>query len=154
MSKQYKVVLKDEDIYIECPNDEEAAQVALTLSNHLEQDLIDVVPMKKQGRKDFPNKWKEWMAIPSERLEAVPVPVFFAYRVNSHILDDDTYCLFRLRNLKTGRRSEKAYKSKRHALEFLKNTALQGNHEITMVTDDTVETYDPLMQAVDLNELF
>lgn len=154
MSKQYKVVLKNEDIYIECPNDEEAATLALTLSNHLEQDLIDVVPMKNQGRKDFPNKWKEWMAIPSEKLESVPVPVFFTYRVNSHVLDDATYCLFRLRNLKTGRRSEKAYKSKRHALEFLKSTALEGKHEITMVTDDLVETYDPLMQAVNLDELF
>jgi hypothetical protein len=153
MSKHYKVVLKDEDIIIQCPNDEEAATLALTLSDHLEQDLIDVIPMNKQ-RKDFPNKWKEWMAIPSERLEQVPVNVFFTYRVHSHVLDDETYCLFRLRNLKTGRRSEKVYKSKRHALEFLKNTALEGKYEITMVTDDLVETYDPLMQAVDIDELF
>ena len=80
--------------------------------------------------------------------------VFFTYRVHSHVLNDETYCLFRLRNLKTGRRSEKVYKSKRHALEFLKNTALEGKYEITMVTDDLVETYDPLMQAVDIDELF
>ncbi len=153
MNRHYRVVLKDEDIYIECPNDEEAAQLALTLSDHLEQDLIDVIPMNKQ-RKDFPNKWKEWMAIPSERLEPVPVEVFFRYRVENHVLDEETYCLFRLKNIKTGRRSEKAYKSKRHALKFLKNKALEGNHEITMVTDDAMETYDPLMQAVDLDELF
>jgi hypothetical protein len=153
MSKHYKVKLKDEDIIIQCPNDEEAAQLALTLSIHLEQDLIDVIPMKRQ-RKYFPNEWKKWKDRPAEAYVSLPFDLFYEMRVRSYMLDEETYCVFRLKHIKTGRITERAYKSKKHALSFLENTCINGVHQITMVTDDDIKHYDPLMQAVDLDELF
>ena len=151
MSKHYKVVLKDEDIFIECPNDEEAASLALTLSNHLEQDLIDVIAMK---RKYFPNEWKKWKDRPAEAYVSLPFDLFYEMKVMGYMLDEETYCIFRLRNINTGRITEKAYKSKKHALSYLENAVIAGRHQITMVTDDDIKHYDPLQMAVDLDELF
>ena len=151
MNYKYKVVLKDEDVFIECPNDEEASSLAHTLSNHLEQDLIDVVAMK---RKYFPNEWKKWKDRPAEAYVSLPFDLFYEMRVNGYMLDEETYCIFRLRNINTGRITEKAYKSKKHALSYLENAVIAGRHQITMVTDDDIKHYDPLQMAVDLDELF
>ena len=153
MSKHYKVVLKDEDVVIQCPNDEEAATLALTLSIHLEQDLIDVIPMKRE-RKYFPNEWKKWKDRPAEGYVSLPFDIFYGMRVMSYMLDESTYCIFRLKHIKTGRITERAYKSKKHALSFLENTYINGVHQITMVTDDDIKHYDPLETAVYLDELF
>ena len=151
LSKHYKVVLKDEDVLIECPNDEAAANVALELSIHLEQDLMDVIPMK---RKYFPNEWKKWSDRPAEAYVSLPFDLFYEMKVMGYMLDEETYCIFRLRNINTGRVTEKSYKSKKHAFSFLEKTVNDGEHHITMVTDDDIKQHDPLEMAVDLDELF
>ena len=148
---EYKVVLKDEELMIMAPSDEDAAQAAQALSNHLEQDLCDVIPMK--NNKEFPNRWKQWMNVPSEMFEPVEYETLMKMRVCDWELDQQTYCIFRFTDIKTGKVKEKAYKSKKHALNALTKYALQGDHEIVMVDDTSINFHDPLEMGVDLDEL-
>lgn len=149
---EYKVVLKDEELTIMAPDDEVAADVALSLSKHLEQDLLDVIPMK--NNKEFPNKWKQWKNVPSEMFEPVEYETFMNLKVGNWELNPETYCLFRFKDVHTGKVIEKAYKSKKHALNALTKHAVQGDTEIVMVDDMSINFYDPLTMGVDLDELF
>ena len=148
---EYKVVLKDEELVIMAPSDEDAAQAAQALSNHLEQDLCDVIPMK--NNKEFPNRWKQWKNVPAEMFEPVEYEMLMKMRVDDWELNQDTYCLFRFTDVITGKVKEKAYKSKKHALNALTKYAIQGNHEIVMVDDTSINFYNPLEMGVDLDEL-
>ena len=149
---EYKVVLKDEELIILALNDEAAADVALSLSMHLEQDLLDVIPMK--NNKEFPNKWRQWKNVPAEMFEPVEYETLMKMRVGDWELNPETYCLFRFKDVHTGKVTEKAYKSKKHALAALTKHAVQGDTEIVMVDDTTINFYDPLSMGVDLDELF
>lgn len=149
---EYKVVLTDEELLIMAPNDEDAANAAKSLSIHLEQDLFDVIPMK--NNKEFPNKWKQWMNVPSEMFEPVEYETLMKMRVGDWELNQDTYCLFRFKDVVTGKVTEKAYKSKKHALAALTKRAVQGDTEIVMVDDTSINYYDPLTMGVELDELF
>ena len=148
---EYKVVLKDEELTILALDDEAAAQAALSLSMHLEQDLLDVIPMK--NNKEFPNRWKQWSNVPSEMFEPVEYETLMKMRVGDWELNPETYCLFRFKDLRTGKIKEKAYKSKKHALAALTKHAVQGDTEIVMVDDTSINYYDPLTMGVDLDEL-
>ena len=149
---EYQVVLKDEELIILALDDEAAAQVALSLSKHLEQDLLDVIPMK--NNKEFPNKWKQWMNVPAEMFEPVEYETLMQMRVGDWELNPETYCLFRFKDVRTGKVKEKAYKSKKNALAALTKHAVQGDTEIVMVDDTSINYYDPLSMGVDLDELF
>ena len=133
------------------PNDEDAANAAQSLSIHLEQDLLDVIPMK--NNKEFPNKWKQWKNVPSEMFEPVEYETLMNMRVGDWELNPETYCLFRFKDIKTGKVTEKAYKSKKHALAALTKHAVQGDTEIVMVDDTSINYYDPLSMGVNLDEL-
>ena len=133
------------------PDDEVAADVALSLSKHLEQDLLDVIPMK--NNKEFPNKWKQWKNVPSEMFEPVEYETLMNMKVGNWELNPETYCLFRFKDVHTGKVTEKAYKSKKHALNALTKHAVQGDTEIVMVDDMSINFYDPLTMGVDLDEL-
>ena len=149
---EYQVVLSDEVVYITSPDDMAAAYAAKELSLHLEQDLFDVIPMK--NRKEFPNKWKAWSNVPAEMFEPVEYETLMKMRVGDWELNPDTYCVFRFKNITTGKITEKAYKSKKHALAALTKHAVQGDTEIVMVDDTSINYYDPLTMGVDLDELF
>lgn len=148
---EYKVVLKDEELIILALDDQAAAYVALSLSKHLEQDLLDVIPMK--NNKEFPNKWKQWKNVPSEMFEPVDYETLMTMKVANWELDPETYCLFRFKDVHTGKVTEKAYKSKKHALNALQKHAIQGDTEIVMVDDVSINFYDPRTMGVDLDEL-
>ena len=147
----YKVVLTNEVVYITSPDDMSAAFAAKELSHHLEQDLHDVIPMK--NKKEFPNKWKAWSNVPAEMFEPVEYETLMCMRVGDWELNPETYCLFRFKDVHTGRVTEKAYKSKKHALNALTKHAIQGDTEITMVDDVSINFYDPLQMGVDLDDL-
>ena len=150
-NKSYKVVLKDEDLVIQAPDDEAAAQVALTLSDHLEQDLMDVIPMK--NNKDFPNKWKEWKNLPAEMLEPMPVEDVLVHRVGQWELKPGVFLVLRTYHLETGKVQEKVYKTERGLVNAIKRLALDGKHELVMVDDVSVGTFNPLHHAIDIDEL-
>ena len=134
------------------PDDMAAAYAAMELSIHLEQDLFDVIPMAKN--KEFPNRWKQWANVPSEMFEPVEYDFLMNMRVDDWELDHSTYCIFRFKNIHTGKVTEKAYKSKKYALAALAKYAIQGDHEIVMVDDTSRNFYNPLEQGVDLDDLF
>ena len=133
------------------PDDEAAAQAALSLSTHLEQDLFDVIPMK--NGKEFPNKWRHIKNVPAEMFEPVEYETLMNWRVRDWELNPETYCLFRFKDVRTGKVTEKAYKSKKHALAALTKHAVQGDTEIVMVDDTSINFYDPLTMGVDIDEL-
>ena len=149
---KYKVVLKDEDLFIEAPDCEAAAAAALQLSIHLEQDLFDVIPMK--DKKEFPNEWKKWKSLPAEQYVPIEYGLMMKLRVENWALDSSTYCIFRFTNIHTGKVKEKAYKSKKYALEALTRAVIEGDHEIVMVQDESCDYYNPLEMEVNFDELF
>ena len=149
MSKTYRVILKDEELFITAPDDEAAAYAALSLSEHLEQDLIDVIPMKR--KKYFPNNWKQYKDLDERHIIKHKFEDVMACK-EVGVLDDTHYALIRTRDIFTGKVKERAYKSKRYALAALTNAVLSMNYEVIFLKDEVAELFDPRIDVANLNE--
>lgn len=152
MNKTYRVILKNEELFITAPDDEAAAYAALSLSEHLEQDLLDVIPMNKK-KKYFPNNWQQYKDLDEKHIVQHKFEDVMECK-ELGLLDDTHYALLRTRDIVTGKVKEKAYKSKRYALIALTNAVLSMRYEITFLKDEVAEHFDPRSDVANLDELF
>ena len=64
----------------------------------------------KNGRKDFPNKWKWWKNLPEEFMEQIEAEVMMQERIYNHIIGEDWAGCIRWTNVSTGKTHEKCYR--------------------------------------------
>ena len=149
--KQYAVRLSDGTFYVLAASDEDAAWLALELSNRQGSQLHDV--QKMSGRKGyFPNKWRKIKDIDSSHFEPIPYDEVMEWKVASWELSHNVCCVIRATNLKTNKVSEFVYQRQHAAENKIKKFLKAQTHELVICSDDSIYYVHPEMLSDDDND--
>ncbi len=140
---EYQVVLSSgEGIYILAADSEEAAWLALELSNDSNTELIDVVEM---GKKYFPNNWKKFKDVPEELYEAIPFDEFMDWKVAGWEINSSYNVIIRATNINTFKVVEHVYKRQSAAENKIREYMNSMDHEVVICTHDKIYYVHPEM---------
>ena len=97
----------------------------------------------KKKKKYFPNNWKAYSEVPSEAFESLPFDVFMEWKIGGYELPASHVAMLRVRNVDTGKVKEYVYKYRHAAIKKCRKLMSEGNKEVTIVQQDSVQFMDP-----------
>jgi len=146
----YQVVLSSgECIYILAANSEEAAWLALELSEDNNTKIADVIEM---GKKYFPNNWKRFKDAPADNFEAIDYDVFMEWKVAGWEINSNYNVIIRATNVHNSKVVEHVYKRESAAESKIQEYLNKLDHELVICTHDKIYYVHPEMFEGDEDE--
>lgn len=140
--KYFRVVAVEAELIVVSKDAETAAFEALEICNSNGFTLIDVEPIHLDLRKDYyPNKVETIMKAPSELFEPLEFDDFMEWRGESWELSEGFHSVIRIHNKKSGKISEKAYKSRAAAINRVKKLMKDENVYFEIATENGIVGY-------------
>ena len=101
-------------------------------------------------KKYFKNNVKLLQGVPDEHFESITFEEFMDWKIHGYEIPDSVYCVFRTRNMETGKVEEHYYNTEHHAKKRLKRS-IESGLEITMVSNDGLYHLRPSDTFIDWN---
>ena len=140
--KYFRVVAVEAELIVVSKDAETAAFEALEICNSNGFTLVDVEPIHLDLRKDYyPNKVETIMKAPSELFEPLEFDDFMEWRGESWELSTVSIALFAFITRKSGKISEKAYKSRAAAINRVKKLMKDENVYFEIATENGIVGY-------------
>ena len=139
----YQVLLSSgECVYILAADSEEAAWLALELSEDNNIKIADVIEM---GKKYFPNNWKRFKEVPADDFEAIGYDEFMEWKVAGWEINSNYNVIIRATNLNNSKVVEHVYKRESAAESKIHEYLNTLDHELVICTHDKIYYVHPEM---------
>jgi|TARA_A100001388_G_scaffold227384_1_gene178748 hypothetical protein len=104
----------------------------------------------RKRRKYFPNNVRALQDTPDAYFVSIPYEDLISWKIHGYEIPDSVYCVFRTRNMETGKVEEHYYNTEHHAKKRLKRS-IESGLEITMVSNDGLYHLRPSDTFIDWN---
>jgi hypothetical protein len=139
----YQVVLSSgECVYILAADSEEAAWLALELSDDNNTKIVDVIEM---GKKYFPNNWQRFKDVPADDFETISYDDFMDWKVAGWEINSSYNVIIRATNLENSKVVEHVYKRQSAAEGKIQEYLNSLDHELVICTHDKIYYVHPEM---------
>mgnify|MGYP003123244593 CR=1 FL=1 len=99
--------------------------------------------MSKRKKKYFPNNWKPIKDAPEDAFKPLEYETFMDWKIGGYEIPQNVHSIVREMDVNTGKVKEHVYKYRHAAIKKCRKLMSEGNKEITVVQQDSVQLIDP-----------